>query len=316
VENNLGDLWSLFDFINPGVLGTVSGFKRYIKEATALPQGYAQLRSVIRPYILRRLKTDTAIIQDLPQKVLFKAWATLSRSQVVLYQRLAGELYEAAQTPQGIQRSGLILAYLLKFKQLCNHPDQLSGGTDFDPAQSGKFARLAEICELIRDKRERVLVFTQFREMVEPLNRFLHTLFGHPGVTLHGGTGIAKRKEAVERFQSEREYVPYFVLSLKAGGVGLNLTAANHVVHFDRWWNPAVERQAEDRAFRIGQKRAVMVHQFICKGTIEERIDALISEKQQLAESIVGSDTQQLLTQMSTEQLREMVTLTLTGASG
>ena len=201
----------------------------------------------------------------------------------------------------------------MKFKQVCNHPDQVAGSGRFREEDSGKLQRLREICESIYEKRERVLIFTQFREMVGPLNDFLKSVFGRPGVQLHGGTAVGKRKEIVATFQNEDEYVPYFVLSLKAGGVGLNLTAANHVIHFDRWWNPAVEKQAEDRAFRIGQKRSVVVHKFECKGTVEERIDDMIESKIELSEKLLSSGAESWITEMSNDQIREMFTLTLTG---
>ena len=211
-----------------------------------------------------------------------KTWSSLSRKQAVLYQKLVDDLRRTIEQAEGIQRKGLILSSLMKFKQLCNHPDQYLGTGAFDENESGKFARLREICETIHEKRERVLVFTQFREITDPLSEFLRGIFQRQGLVLHGGTPVGKRKEIVARFQDD-EYVPYMVLSLKAGGVGLNLTAANHVIHFDRWWNPAVENQATDRAFRIGQKKNVIVHKFITKGTVEEKIDQMIEGKLKLS---------------------------------
>lgn len=311
IENRLGDLWSLFDFTNRGLLGSAQGFKSFAKSLQDQPKGYARLRQVIQPYILRRLKTDKSIIVDLPEKIEMKAWAPLSRKQMVLYQGLVDDLSEALASAEGIKRKGLILAFLLKFKQVCNHPDQLAGSGHFPEEDSGKMQRLRELCEEIREKRERVLVFTQFREMVGPLDDFCRSIFQKPGVQLHGGTAVAKRREHVARFQNEDEYVPYFVLSVKAGGLGLNLTAASHVIHFDRWWNPAVERQAEDRAFRIGQKRNVVVHKFVCKGTVEEKIDEMIESKKALSEKILSSGAEAWITEMSNERIREMFKLTL-----
>jgi non-specific serine/threonine protein kinase len=310
VENRLADLWSLFDFLNPGLLGTSEEFSRFAKGLTKDPGGYARLRKVISPYILRRLKTDKTVISDLPDKVEMKTYASLSRKQAVLYQKLVADLRKAVESAQGIQRKGLILSALLKFKQLCNHPDHYAGSGGFNEEESGKFGRLREICETIYDKRERVLVFTQFREMTEPLRAFLSGIFRRDGLVLHGGTAVAKRKDIVSAFQGE-DYVPFLVLSLKAGGTGLNLTAANHVVHFDRWWNPAVENQATDRAFRIGQKKNVLVHKFITRGTVEEKIDRMIEGKLKLSQEVIQSGSETWITEMNNEQLLEVFSLTL-----
>jgi len=208
----------------------------------------------------------------------------------------------------GIERKGKILAAILRFKQICNHPDQYIGQKGFDPGASGKFDTLAEICETIRDKHESVLVFTQFREMCDPLDHYLETLFGRTGQVIHGGTTPKKRGALVEKFNNE--YVPYMVASLKAGGVGLNLTAANHVIHFDRWWNPAVENQATDRAFRIGQTKNVMVYKFVTTGTIEEKIDDIIESKLTLAsEVIAASSGEGWVTEMSDHELMNLFRL-------
>jgi len=247
VENRLSDLWSLFDFTNPGLLGNSKEFGDFTKRLASHPAGYAGLRRVVSPFILRRLKTDKAIISDLPDKVEMKTWATMSKKQTVLYGQVVADMREALEHTEGIQRKGLILSALIKFKQLCNHPSQYLGLDSYDEKESGKFQRLREICETIHEKRERVLVFTQFKEMTGPLSRFLATIFNREGLVLHGSVPVGKRKELVETFQG-REYVPFFVLSLKAGGVGLNLTAASHVIHFDRWWNPAVETGLPHRA--------------------------------------------------------------------
>ena len=313
VENRISDIWSLFDFTNKGLLGSAQTFKKFAGSLSDRPEGYARMRQVIQPYILRRMKTDKSIIADLPDKIEMKTWAILSKKQRVLYQRFVNDLSDAVLDSEGMKRKGLILSFLMKFKQVCNHPDQVAGSGRFREEDSGKLQRLREICESIHEKRERVLIFTQFREMVAPLDAFLKSIFGRPGVQLHGGTAVGKRKEIVATFQNEDDYVPYFVLSLKAGGVGLNLTAANHVVHFDRWWNPAVEKQAEDRAFRIGQKRSVIVHKFVCKGTVEERIDDMIESKIELSRKLLSSGAESWITEMSNDQIREMFTLTLTG---
>jgi len=196
----------------------------------------------------------------------------------------------------------------VKFKQICNHPDQYLGREEFKPENSGKFELLGEICETIHEKRERVIVFTQFKEMTDPISDFLEGIFQREGLVLHGGTPVKKRKEMVEKFNGEH-YVPYMVLSLKAGGVGLNLTAANHVIHFDRWWNPAVENQATDRAFRIGQNKNVMVHKFVTRGTVEEKIDAMIAEKQRIAGDILSSSGEQWITEFDNDQLMELFLL-------
>jgi len=310
VENRLSDLWSIFDFINPGLLGSSQEFGRFAKNLNKDPEGYARLRRVISPYILRRLKTDKSVISDLPEKVEMKTWSYLGKKQAVLYQKLVDDLHRSMENAEGIQRKGIILSSLMKFKQICNHPDQYLGTGSFDEKESGKFGRLREICETIYEKRERVLIFTQFREMTEPLASLLHTLFGQEGLILHGGTPVGRRKEIVARFQDE-EYVPFMVLSLKAGGVGLNLTAANHVVHFDRWWNPAVENQATDRAFRIGQKKNVVVHKFITKGTVEEKIDQMIEGKVKLSHDVIQAGTEAWITEMNNDELMHMFTLTL-----
>jgi len=313
VENHLGDLWSLFDFVNPGLLGTAQEFGGYAKKLAAGGDGtgYGRLRGLIRPFILRRMKSDKSIIADLPDKVEMKAWAELSRKQVVVYRELVARLAETLEAAEGIQRKGLVLAALMKFKQLCNHPDQYAGLDGYAEAESGKFARLREICETIHDKRERVLVFSQFKEMTEPLARFLESIFGRPGLILHGGVAVGQRRGIVEQFQGS-DYTPFLVLTVKAGGVGLNLTEANHVIHFDRWWNPAVENQATDRAFRIGQTRKVMVHKFLTRGTIEEKIDAMLERKARLAAEVIGQGGgENWLTELDNKELLKMVQLEL-----
>jgi SNF2 family DNA or RNA helicase len=311
IENRLLDLWSLFDFLCPGLLGTHTKFKQFVKALDAREHNrYAPLRGLVQPYILRRMKTDRQIISDLPEKTEVRAFCGLGKRQAVLYAKLVREMADLLKGRDGMQRRGLVLAYLMRFKQLCNHPSQLLGDGRFQPAESGKFSRLAEICEEIAARQEKTLVFTQFREMTEPLAGFLASLFGRDGLVLHGGTAVGKRKKLIDRFQSD-DGPPFFVLSLKAGGTGLNLTAASHVIHFDRWWNPAVENQATDRAFRIGQHRNVLVHKFVCRGTIEERIDALIEEKKQLATDLLEGGAEKMLTEMNDAELMQLVALDL-----
>jgi SNF2 family DNA or RNA helicase len=315
VENRLSDLWSLFDFLCPGLLGTQAKFKDFAKKLGDRQENrYAPLRSLVQPYILRRLKTDRRIIDDLPEKVEVRAFCGLSKRQAAIYAKLVQELAETLKKVDGMQRRGLVLAYLMRFKQLCNHPSQLLGDGRYLAEDSGKFARLAEICEEIASRQEKALIFTQFREMTEPLAGFLGRVFGRPGLVLHGGTAVKSRKAIVDQFQRD-DGPPFFVLSLKAGGTGLNLTAASHVIHFDRWWNPAVENQATDRAFRIGQQRNVLVHKFVCRGTIEERIDALIDEKRQLAADLLEGGAEKMLTEMSDAELIRFVSLDVARAS-
>ena len=311
VENRLADLWSLFDFLNPGLLGNAREFKSFCKTLKQDHSGYSRLRSVISPYILRRLKTDKKVIADLPDKVEVMTYASLSKKQVVLYEDLVEEIKNRLERTDGIQRRGIILSALMKFKQLCNHPDQYLGTGGFHERDGGKFARLREICETIFEKREKVLIFTQFKEMTQPLHDFLAGIFERDGLVLHGSVPVRKRKGLIERFQNPHDYTPFMVLSLKAGGVGLNLTEANHVVHFDRWWNPAVENQATDRAFRIGQKKNVMVHKFLTKGTIEEKIDAMLVEKSELFDKVVASSGEGWITEMNNEELMGMFRLHL-----
>ena len=314
IENRLGDLWSLFDFLLPGLLGTEREFGHYVKRLAAGPaESYGPLRDLVRPYILRRLKTDRRVIADLPDKTELKAYCALSRRQAALYQQSVKELADRIANTQGIQRRGLVLAYLMRFKQICNHPSHWLGDGAWDHKESGKFARLRELAEVIVAKQEKLLVFTQFKEATAPLADFLGEVFGRPGLVLHGETAVKKRQALVTRFQ-EDESVPFFVLSLKAGGTGLNLTAAAHVVHFDRWWNPAVENQATDRAFRIGQTKNVLVHKFICRGTVEERIDALIESKQQLAANLLEGGAELDLTALSDADLLRLVALDLDAA--
>jgi non-specific serine/threonine protein kinase len=253
------------------------------------------------------------VISDLPDKTEVKAFCQLSRKQAALYQQAVTDLAKQLGDAEGIKRRGLVLAFLMRFKQICNHPSQWLGDGAWAEDDSGKWARLRELGEVIASKQEKTLVFTQFREVTAPLASFLGGVFGRPGLVLHGETEVKKRKDLVKRFQ-EDESVPFFVLSLKAGGSGLNLTAASHVIHFDRWWNPAVENQATDRAFRIGQTKNVLVHKFVCRGTVEEKIDELIESKKQLSQELLEGGAELNLTEMKDEELLRLVALDLNAA--
>ena len=315
VENRLGDLWSIFDFLNPGLLGSGKAFSTFTKRLSSEPHNpYGPLRALVRPYILRRLKTDKSVIADLPDKTEVRAFCQLTRKQAALYQQSVVALATELERADGMKRRGVVLASLMRFKQICNHPSQWLGDGSWSEADSGKFARLRELAEVIGAKQEKVLVFTQFRETTAPLAAFLGSVFGRPGLVLHGETAVRKRQSLVTQFQ-EDERVPFFVISLKAGGAGLNLTAASHVIHFDRWWNPAVENQATDRAFRIGQTKNVLVHKFVCRGTVEERIDQLIDSKRRLSEDLLEGGADMLLTEMRDEELLKLVALDLHTAS-
>jgi superfamily II DNA or RNA helicase len=315
IENRLGDLWSIFDFVNPGLLGSSKQFSSYAKhlaDADA-PNPYGPLRELVRPYVLRRMKTDKSIIADLPDKTEVKAFCALSRRQAALYQEAVDDLAERLENAEGIERKGLVLALLMRLKQICNHPSQWLGDNSWAEEDSGKLARLRDITEEIAARQEKVLIFTQFRETTAPLAVFLASVFGRDGLVLHGETAVGKRKDLVKKFQ-EDEDVPFFVLSVKAGGAGLNLTAASHVIHFDRWWNPAVENQATDRAFRIGQTKNVLVHKFVCRGTVEEKIDRMIEDKRQLAGDFLGAGAETILTEMKDDELLGLVRLDLAAA--
>jgi len=322
IENRLSDLWSIFDFINQGLLGSGKEFTEFTKKIEAQEKpSYAPLRILVRPYILRRLKTDKSIISDLPDKTEMRTSCSLSRKQAVIYQDAITELEKALKEMQNdensIARKGLVLSYMVRFKQICNHPSQWLGDNAWEEADSGKFARLREISETIAERQEKMLVFTQFKEITEQLSAFLTGIFGREGLVLHGGTDIKKRKSMVDKFQND-ERIPFFILSIKAGGAGLNLTAASHVVHFDRWWNPAVENQATDRAFRIGQKKNVLVHKFVCQGTIEDKIDAMIEAKKKQAGDILEHDAKTgheiNITALKDDDLLKLVSLDINSA--
>jgi non-specific serine/threonine protein kinase len=280
----------------------------------AEPGGFEPLRKLVGPYILRRLKTDRTVIADLPDKTETIRYCTMTRAQVKLYAGIVKNLARGLdEHAEGIARRGLVLQTLLHLKQVCNHPSQLNGDGRYEPQQSGKFARLEEICTELAQRQEKVLVFTQYREIIPALEEHLARVFGRPGLTLHGGTPVKRRRSLVERFQAE-DGPPFFVISLKAGGTGLNLTEACHVIHFDRWWNPAVENQATDRAFRIGQKKNVLVHKFVTTGTVEEKIDELIRGKKDLADQVLdGAEIK--LTEMTDDELMALVRLDVSRAA-
>ena len=311
VENRLIELWSIMDFLNPGYLGSAESFRKHFAtpiEKEADPAATQKLRKLTQPFILRRLKTDSRIIQDLPPKNEMKVYCNLSVEQASLYQAFVNDILRQIEESEGIQRRGLVLKMLLRLKQLCNHPAQFLGDSSALAGRSGKLARLEEMLEEALSAGDKVLIFSQFAEMGGMLQSYLQERLGVEALYLSGSTERRKREEMVQRFQSA-DGPPLFILSLKAGGVGLNLTAANHVFHFDRWWNPAVENQATDRAFRIGQTKSVQVHKFICIGTLEERIDLLIESKRTLAESVIGGDSEGWLTELSTADLRDLVRL-------
>lgn len=318
VENNVGDLWSIQDFLNPGFLGSANHFKREFFIPVQVQRDESameRLQKLTSPFVLRRLKTDRAIIQDLPDKLEMKVYCTLTREQASLYAAVVQQTEAVLEGAEGMSRRGLILSTLLRLKQVCNHPAQFLADHSPVPGRSGKLARLTEMLEEIQEMDERTLIFTQFAEMGHLLQRYLREQLGREVLFLHGGLPKAQRDRMVERFQNESSGPPVFILSIKAGGTGLNLTRANHVFHFDRWWNPAVENQATDRAFRIGQTRQVEVHKFICLGTVEERIDELIERKRTLAEQIVGSG-EGWITELSTDELKNLFRLRAEAVEG
>ena len=311
VENHVGDLWSVMQFLNPGLLGTESEFKRnyFVPIQAERDEGAAQrLQRATGPFILRRLKTDRAIITDLPEKLETREFCPLTREQATLYEAVLREAEQALEEAEGIERRGAILGTLTKLKQVCNHPRQLLGDNSAIAGRSGKLARLQDMLEEIIAVGDRALVFSQFAEMGSILQRHIQDTFGQEALFLHGGVSRRQRDRMVERFQDAGNGPPVFILSLRAGGTGLNLTAANHVFHYDRWWNPAVENQATDRAFRIGQTSNVQVHKFMCAGTLEERIDLMIEAKQATAERVVGTG-EGWLTELSNDELRNVLSL-------
>jgi hypothetical protein len=312
VENSVGELWSIMDFLNPGFLGNHAEFKRRFLlpiQKRADPAAALELKKLTGPFILRRLKTDSSVVQDLPEKMEMKVFCNLTPEQASLYRGVVEEATRALEDAGGIKRKGVILAALTKLKQVCNHPAQFLGDQSALAGRSGKLSRLTEMVEELLSEGDRALIFSQFANMGERLQRHLAATFGEEVLFLHGGVPAAKRDHMVERFQKGGKGSPHlFVLSLKAGGTGLNLTAANHVFHFDRWWNPAVENQATDRAFRLGQTRNVQIHKFVCVGTLEERIDEMIERKKAVAEHVIGAG-EAWLTELSTAEIKQLFAL-------
>lgn len=311
VENRLDELWSICEFLNPGLLGPLNTFRRHIAlpiERFGREDVAESLKRIVRPLILRRVKSDTSIIQDLPSKQESKVFCLLTREQAQLYQAALDENLLAIEGADGIERRGHVLKLITELKQICNHPAQYLKEEGPVAQRSGKLERLREMLDEVLASGERALVFTQYREMGALLKRELAREFGRDVFFLHGGTPRTARDAMVARFQNDRTAPPVFILSVKAGGTGLNLTAATHVFHYDRWWNPAVEDQATDRAYRIGQQERVQVHKFLCAGSIEERVDALLESKRDLAARIVGQG-EQWITELSNDQLRELFAL-------
>ena len=315
VENHVGDLWAIMQFLNPGLLGSQAEFKRrYFNpiQANRDDEAAAQLQKATGPFILRRLKTDPTIIDDLPDKRETKQYCNLTREQVTLYEAVLRDVETQLDEATGMKRRGSILDTLVNLKQVCNHPRQLLGDNSAIAGRSGKLARLEELLDEIIPAGDRVLIFSQFAEMGAIIQQHVQETYGIETPMFHGGVSRKNRDRMVDRFQNDPQGPQVFVLSLKAGGSGLNLPRANHVIHYDRWWNPAVENQATDRAFRIGQTRDVHVHKMICAGTLEDRIDAMIEAKQQTAEQVVGATSERWLTELSNNELREVLALSVT----
>jgi len=312
VENRLQELWSILDFLNPGYLGARQFFQRRFAmpiEKYGDVDSLTQLRSLVQPFILRRVKTDRDIIQDLPEKQEITEFCGISPEQATLYQQVVENSLAEIDAAEGLQRRGMILGLLVKLKQICNHPAQFHKQNKIaEPHQSGKLLRLVEMLEEALSEGDRALIFTQFAEWGKLLQPYLQQQLQREIFFLYGSTSKKQREEMIDRFQHDPQGPPIMILSLKAGGVGLNLTRANHVFHFDRWWNPAVENQATDRVFRIGQTRNVLVHKFVCSGTLEEKIHEMIESKKALAEQVVGAG-EQWLTELDTNQLRNLLVL-------
>ena len=312
VENRLMDLWSLFSVLNPGFLGTMAEFRKNVERPIMRDRNRAateRLRSLVRPFILRRMKTDRAIIKDLPDKVEQNSYCNLTPEQATLYEAVVRDLEAKLQDADDSGRQGLLLSTLLRLKQICNHPAQfLQDGSEFTETRSHKLARVCAMLDEIEAERESVLVFTQFTEIGKSLEALFRRRYGGAVYYLHGGTPRARREHMVEEFQDPDTEPAIFVLSLRAGGTGITLTRANHVIHFDRWWNPAVENQATDRAYRIGQRKSVFVHKMVTMGTLEERIDELIESKKKLAEDIVGGD-ESWLANLDNDAFRQLIAL-------
>jgi len=311
VENRLSELWSIMEFLNPGYLGSEAAFRRRYAlpiERYRDPSATTELRKLVEPFILRRVKTDPTVIKDLPSKNEMKVYCNLTREQATLYQAVVSESLEKIETSEGIGRKGEVLAALTRLKQICNHPAHFLADGSSLVNRSGKLTRLTEMLEELLAEGDRALVFTQYAEMGKLIQRHLRESLSVDVLFLHGAVPATERERLIGSFQDDREGPPVFVLSLKAGGFGLNLTEARHVFHYDRWWNPAVEDQATDRAFRIGQKRSVSVYKFICAGTVEERVDELAERKKELAQAVIQSG-EGFITELSTDSLRELFEL-------
>lgn len=321
LENHLEELWSIFDFLNPGYLGSLSQFRTSFAvpiERYKDKDAERKLSDLVKPFLLRRLKSDPKVISELPEKIEMTEYTFLSREQALLYQNVLDGMFPQVEGSAGIHRKGLVLATITKLKQICDHPELFLKQrnllkTPNLPAlsslcqRSGKLNRLEELLETILAEGDKTLIFTQYAQMGHLLQLYLQERFGKETLFLHGTLVRSARNEIVKRFQ--RDNGPQiFVLSLKVGGFGLNLTQANQVIHYDQWWNPAVEEQATDRAYRIGQKRNVQVRKLICKGTLEEKIASMLQQKRHLAHSIVGSTTS-MVTEMSTAELKQLLQL-------
>ncbi|MDR0571360.1 MAG: DEAD/DEAH box helicase, partial [Rickettsiales bacterium] len=318
IENSLTDLWSLLDFFNPGLLGTLPRFNEVLaeiqkkKDSQAL---YGPIKKLISPYILRRLKTDKNVIKDLPDKIEIPFYCHLTPEQAKLYQKVVDDLQKSLKdlsnnSKSSKERTNIVLQSITRFKQIINHPAHLLRDGDWSIERSDKFMRLAEISQEFAARQDKVLIFTHFKEIIDPLYEILRDIFGRPGLILHGKTPVKDRQNIVDEFQ-KRDGPPFFLLTLRAGGTGLNLTEASQVIHFDRWWNPAVENQATDRAYRIGQEKNVLVHKAITLGTLEEKIDNLLRDKKELAEEVLGSGEEIKLYRLDDEDLLKLVFLNL-----
>ena len=310
VENRLSELWSILDAVNPGLLGSQQRFREQyssVIERTRDPEVAARLRTLTQPFVLRRTKADRRLLPDLPDKIEQIAFAQLTKEQAMLYQQVVDQLLVDAKDLEGMQRRGRVLAALTRLKQICNHPAQALKDGSRLAGRSGKLHRFDELVTELLDVDERALVFTQFREMGDLLQRHIHEHFGLEPAFLHGGVSKAGRDRMVAEFQAEGG-PSLLLVSLKAGGTGLNLTAASQVIHYDRWWNPAVEDQATDRAWRLGQQRTVNVHKLVCQGTVEERIGEVIDEKRAIADSVIGTG-EAWLSELSTDELARLVML-------
>ena len=313
IENSLTDLWSIFDFLNPGLLGSAKSFNKLTKDLEEQETRFAPLRRLTSPYILRRMKTDKSVIDSLPDKTEVPLYCHLTKQQAKVYMGIVENLKATLDgfdtSPDAVKnRRMIVLQSIMLLKQVCNHPVQATGDGEYDPQDSGKFIALGEVCETIAARQEKALIFTQFREIIPPLETFLTNIFGQPGLVMHGGIPVKSRQDLVNQFQTP-DGPPFFILTLKVGGTGLTLTEASHVIHFDRWWNPAVEDQATDRAFRIGQKNNVLVQKCITRGTVEEKIAETIMNKRDLADQILGGRSEINIAALNNDEIYNLVRL-------